>query len=181
MRNSAIWTVVFGLLVAQSAAAQTAADVVDRETLRAYVERAAEHAESNTDAAGAYEFFTGTFALLGEWRTSGPDGVYVFVVTTDAMVVFHPANPEIEGDDHSELVDENGVRLVVELVEAARAGGDFVEYHVTIDGHPRQGDLKVSYGTLLELAGGDDLVIAAGFHPETVSALPFLDWLLNRP
>ena len=69
----------------------------------------------------------------------------------------------------------------VRVAGSAVRGGDFVEYHVTIDGRPRQGDLKVSYGPLLELAGGDDLVIAAGFHPETVSALPFLDWLLNRP
>ena len=181
MRNSAVWAVLFGLLAAEPAAARTAADVVDRESLRAFVERAAEHAESHTDADGAYEFFTGTFGPLGEWRTDGPDGVYLFVVTTAAVVVFHPANPDIEGDDHSGRVDENGVRLVVDLVEAAQAGGGFVEYHVTIEGHPRQGDLKVSYGTLLELAGGDDLVIAAGFHPATVSALPFLEWLLNRP
>ena len=183
MRKSAVLAVLFGLLAAESAAAQTAADVVDRESLRAYVERAAEYVESRTDADGAYEFFTTTFGPLGEWRTGGPDGVYLFVVTTEAVVVFHPANPEIEGDDHSELVDQDGVPLVVDMVKAAQAGGDFVEYRVTVEGHPRRGDLKVAYATLLELAGGEDLVIAAGFHPEAtpVSSLPFLEWLLNRP
>lgn len=180
MRSSTAWTVVFGLLVAKPAAAQTAADVMDRESLRAYVERAAEYAESRTDADGAYDFFTDTFGPLGEWRTDGPDGVYLFVLTTGAVVVFHPVSPGIEGDDHSELVDKNGVRFIANLVEHAQAGGGFVEYHVTIEDHPRHGDLKVSYGTVLELAGGDDLVIGAGFHPETVSALPFLEWLLNR-
>ena len=181
MRKSAVWTVMFGLLATAPAAAQTAADVVDRESLRAFVERAAEHTESQTDAAGAYDFFTDTFAPLGEWRTDGPDGVYLFVVTTEAVVVFHPANPEIEGDDHSELVDDDGVALVVDMVKAAQAGGDFLEYRVTVEGHPRRGDKKVAYAKLLELAGGDDLVMVAGFHPEPVSALPFLEWLLNRP
>ena len=175
MTRSAACIVALGLLAARPAPAQTAATVVDDDSLQAFVERAADFAESRTDAASAYEFFDATFRPEGEWRSGE---IYLFVVTTEARVVFHATIPDIEGNDHSEFVDKNGVRLVVELVEKAQAGGGFVEYHVTLEGHPREGELKVAYAALIEL-DGEHLVIASGYHPEMtpVSALPFLESL----
>lgn len=175
MKKNAAWIAVVGLLAASAAAAQTASTVVDNDSLQAYVEHAADFAESRTDADSAYEFFDTTFRPEGEWRSGE---IYLFVVTTDAEVVFHATNPDLEGRDQSQVTDKNGVRLVVELVNKAQAGGGFVEYYVTLEGHPREGQLKVSYGTLLELDGGD-LVIVSGYHPETtpVSAFPFIESL----
>ena len=173
MTRRALWIVAAALLLARPMSAQTAIDVVDRESLRAFVERAADLAESRTDGASAYGFFDRTFRPEGEWRNGE---VYVFVVTTDATVVFHATNPELEGRDDSQVTDKNGVRFVVDLIAAAQAGGGFVEYHVPLAGHPREGELKVAYAALLDLDGAN-LVIASGYHPTPVSALPFLESL----
>ena len=173
MTRSASWMVAAGLLLARPMSAQTAVDVVDQESLRAFVERAADLAESRTDAASAYAFFDRTFRPEGEWRSGE---IYLFVVTTSATVVFHATNPELEGRDDSQVTDKNGVRFVVDLIEAAQAGGGFVEYHVPLEGHPREGELKVAYAAPLELDGAD-LVIASGYHPTPVSALPFMESL----
>ena len=104
-------------------------------------------------------------------------------MTTDATAFFHATNPDLEGQDRSQITDKDGVRPVVELIAAAQAGGGFVEYHLPID-HPRKGQLKVAYGAPLDLDGGD-FVIASGYFPEAtpVSAFPFLEllqrWLLS--
>ena len=173
MTGRTAWVVAAVMLAARSASAQTAIDVVDRESLRAFVERGANLVESRTDAASAYAFFDRTFRPEGEWRRGQ---VYVFVVRADATVVFHATNPELEGRDESRVVDKNGVRFVVKLIEAAQAGGGFVEYHVPLEGHPREGELKVAYATSLELDGAD-LVMTSGYHPTAVSALPFMESL----
>lgn len=173
MTKSAIWLVAAGLLFARPIGAQTAIDVIDRESLRAFVERGADLAESRTDAASAYVFFDRTFRPEGEWHSGE---VYIFVVTVDATVVFHATRLELEGRDHAQVTDKNGVRFVVELIEAAQAGGGFVEYHVPLEGHPREGELKVTYAAPLELDGAH-LVLVSGYHPTPVSALPFMESL----
>lgn len=173
MTGSVVRVAAALFLAAGPISAQTAIDVVDRGSLRAFVERAADLAERRTDTASAQVFFHRTFRPEGEWRRGE---IYLFIVTVDATVVFHATNPALEGRDDSQVTDKNGVRFVVELIEAAQAGGGFVEYHVPLEGHPREGELKVAYATPLELDGAD-WVIASGYHPTPVSALPFMESL----
>lgn len=63
----------------------------------------------------------------GEWRSGE---IYLFVVTTNTTVGFHATNSEPEGRNDSQVTNKNGVRLLVDLIEAAQAGGGSVEYHV---------------------------------------------------
>ena len=69
-------------------------------------------------------------------------GDYLFVYETDGTSVVLGPNPRLEGRNLLDLADPNGVRPVAQLIEAARNGGGFVEYH-----WERDGDLvpKTSY------------------------------------
>ena len=159
------------LALSTPAAAQTSADVVDRPTLRAFVERAAAHAESRvSDAAGAYAFFDRTFRPVGEWRH---ESIYLFVMTQAGVNVFHATRPDIEGQDRSGRQDKNGLLYIQALLREAAAGGGFVEYYFdnpAIQGDEIDGSRKIAYAAPLDV--GDGLVVVSGFYP--ASAAPVL-------
>ena len=78
----------------------TTADVVDRPSLRAFVERAHAHAEAQLSGATeqeAYEFFDREFRPEGEWR-QGP--IYFAVVLAEGAdrgtTFFHAVQPDLE-------------------------------------------------------------------------------------
>jgi methyl-accepting chemotaxis protein len=56
-------------------------------------------------------------------------GNYFAIYDNQYTMVRHPLKPELDGKDQSQLKDVNGVRIVVELVEAAKRGhGEYVDY-----------------------------------------------------
>ncbi len=55
-------------------------------------------------------------------------GDYIFVYASDGTNVVLGPKPELEGKNLIELEDPNGVRLVADLIDVARAGGGFVDY-----------------------------------------------------
>ncbi len=64
---------------------------------------------------------------LGALRYEG--GNYVFLLGLDYVMIKNPVRPETEGQSQASLKDANGVRMIVELVDAARRErGEFVEY-----------------------------------------------------
>lgn len=144
----------------------TAADALNRNLLRRFVERAAAAVEG---AAGtrdeAYGFMDGNFRTPGEWRH---EEIYLFAATLDAVMVFHGADIAIEGQDLWDAQDVNGVRFAQKLSAAAQSGGGFVEYrwdNPTVEGDEADGSPKVSYATLFK-AGTTELAIGAGIYPE---------------
>ena len=133
---------------ARLASAQvTAADALDRPSLRAFVERARAHAQALLDGATeheAYEFFDREFRLQGEWR-EGP--IYTGVILAegprarDQLLPRGRARPE--GRNLWYLQDKNGVYIVRELI--AKASTDFVEYYYgnpDVIGDENDGSLK---------------------------------------
>ena len=146
------------------AQAVTASDVVDQPTLRAFVERAATLAEqqvSNPDSA--YAFFDRTFRPAGEWRHGS---IYLFVMTREAVNVFHATRREIEGQNRFDRQDKTGFRYIRELLRQAEAGGGFVEYYFdnpAVEGDEEEGSRKVAYAAPLSI--GDGFVIVSGFYP----------------
>ena len=72
----------------------TASEVVDRETLKAFVLAAAAHADKATSLA---EYL----AVLQEFRTEGPwkqGSIYLFLFSTDwSLHVLHGADPRPRG------------------------------------------------------------------------------------
>ncbi|MDE2874371.1 MAG: cache domain-containing protein [Gemmatimonadota bacterium] len=148
-----------------------AADVVDRETLRQFVNGSLEWLVELLDLVG--------FARANEWKAvlreegghfkAGP--IYLFIFTPEAYVLFHGANPWREGRYAEDFVDINGTRFVELIIEAAQAGGGFVEYFwddPTVEGDEDTGSPKVSYALSFtsdyDFYPGQEFIIGAGFY-----------------
>ena len=163
---------LFIVTAARPAGAQvTAVDVVDRPTLRAFVERARDHAEASlADATEqeAYDFFDREFRPEGEWHW-GP--IYTGVILAEGddrgTSFFHAVASDLEGQNLWDLRDKNGVYIVRELTE--KAGVEFVEYYwdnPDVIGDEEEGSLKVGWTEKIEIAGRM-FTIGAGFYPAT--------------
>ena len=149
----------------------TAGDVVDRESLRAFVERARDHAEASISSLAeqeAYAFFDREFRPEGEWRRGS---IYLGVILADGAdrgtSLFHAVNPDLEGQNLWDLTDKNGVFIVRELT--AKAGVEFVEYYFDnpdVIGDEEEGSLKVAWAEKLTIAGRT-FTIGSGFYPAT--------------
>ncbi|MDE2811364.1 MAG: spondin domain-containing protein [Gemmatimonadota bacterium] len=143
----------------------TAADVVDPETLEAFVLRAKEMLEALT--AEEILAFLETFRSEGEWK-SGP--IYLFVSDLQGNMIFHGVDPSLEGQDLSDLEDLNGVKITQELLAQVANGGGFVEYlwdDPTIEGDEDRSSSKVGYAAPLSILG-QEFAIGAGFYLNAV-------------
>ena len=145
----------------------TAGDVVDRETLKAFVLAAKAHADKATSLA---EYL----AVLQEFRTEGPwkqGSIYLFVFSTDGTFLLHGDNPDFEGENMIDLEDANGVKILQEFIAVAAEGGGFVEYlwpDPLVEGDEETGSPKVGYAIPYS-ALGQDVVLGSGFYPGSAS------------
>ena len=152
--------------------AVTAAEVVDRATLAAFVEAAAgafRNALLTPDYSGLANTKNAFRQEGGDWK-SGP--VYLFVISTDGYTLFHGAQPgRFEGRPFEDVdrQDVNGVRYMRKLLAAGEAGGGYVEYmfdNPVVAGDEETGPPKVSYATGFRLPGRDQVfVVGSGIYP----------------
>ena len=174
--SSVIATAAFAGAPETAWAHATAADVVSRSTLRAFVERARAHAQaavSNATEQEAFDFFDREFRPAGQWRHGS---IYLVVLNAEGAdrgtILFHAARPDLEGSNLWNSEDKNGVRIAQELI--ANAGRNFVEYYFdnpAVVGDEEEGSLKVAYPENLRI-GGHRYVINCGFYPATVPVAP---------
>ena len=109
----------------------TAGEVVDRETLKTFVQAAAagtfrEALQSDDDSRLA--------AVKNAFRVEGGDwkhvSVYVYVVNEEGFVLFHGG--DVSREDRMldlEMEDRNGVKFIRKIMAAGVAGGGYVEYY----------------------------------------------------
>jgi hypothetical protein len=143
----------------------TAADVVDRETLKAFVLRAKKMLEalSAAELLAAFE----TFRSEGEWKSGS---IYLFVSDLQGNMIFHGESQSLEGRDLIDLEDLNGVKITQELLAQVANGGGFVEYlwdDPLIEGDEDRSSPKVGYAAPLSILG-QEFSIGSGFYPNTV-------------
>ena len=115
--------------------AVTASDVVDRETLKAFVDGAIAYFINTFDAEG-YEGAVRTKRVFrdpnGPWRDGS---VYLFVIDLSGFTLFHGAFPEkYELQTPTDTLRDavTGDLILPKIIEAAlqsEEGGGFVEYH----------------------------------------------------
>ncbi len=167
--------------------ALSAADVVDRATLREFVHGSVDWL---IELVGQVGFERGS-----EWKTvmredgghfrSGP--VYLFVFTPEGYVIFHGADPWREGRTVLDNTDFQGRPFVRDVIAVAQGGGGFVEYFwddPTVQGDEDTGSPKVSYAVSItsDLPVFQDIefIVGAGFYRNFSTAeaeAAAADWL----
>jgi len=144
----------------------TAADVVDRETLRAFVQGTKDSYTNALEQFGVDELLQHQDIFRvegGPWRQGS---IYFFMFTTEGHVIFHGADRARELRDATDWEDINGIKVTQELIELARAGGGFLEYYFddpAVTGDEDTGSPKVSYAELITFQGRK-YVVGAGFY-----------------
>ena len=161
--------VVSAALPSAALAQVTAGDVVDRASLRAFVERARDHAVASISSLAeqeAYAFFDREFRPEGEWHQGS---IYLGVILADGAdrgtSLFHAVDRSLERENLWDLQDKNGKYIVRELTE--KAGVEFVEYYYDnpeVVGDEDEGSLKVAWAEKLTIAGRT-FTIGSGFYP----------------
>ncbi len=154
----------------------TAKDVVDKKTLKAFVEAAKEYAKS-------YPFPEDIEAEFrqeeGRWKH---ESIYLVLGNSDGVILFHAANPALEGQNLIDLEDPNGVKYTQELIDASAAGGGFVEYYFDNPAIDENGDgelvgdpigsPKISYAIpITDPETGMEFTLLSGFYPVTARAV----------
>ena len=144
----------------------TASDVVDRETLRAFVQGTKDSYANALEQFGVDELLQHQDIFRvegGPWRQGS---IYFFMFTTEGHVIFHGADRARELRDAIDFEDINGIKITQELLKLARAGGGFLEYHYddpAVTGDEDTGSPKVGYAELITFQGRE-YVIGAGFY-----------------
>ena len=136
-----------------------AGDVMDRETLMAFVEAARDSLESAADYAVVGRLVE-AFRSEGDWK-AGP--VYLVILTPEGVVSFHAADVKFEDKNVIDLEDDRGTKIVRDMLAAANDDGGFVEYDWD---DPAVGDDKpsrVAYAVPVAIRG-DDFILVGGFH-----------------
>ena len=165
-------TAVAAMMVFSSAAADagaTAEDVVDRETLKVFVQTAKAHLEGISDLNEIARLRV-TLRTEGDWK-SGETFLTILFRNGDCFI--HGTDPAAESKNLAGVEDDNGLKVVEKLLEAAADGGGFVEY---ADGGP-QTAYAVEYTSGMT---GRTLVLVGG-HSQDVSHIPITITELPRP
>ena len=168
--------------------AVTASDVVDRETLKAFVTEAIEYfftlfvAEGFDGAMKSKRIFRDP---NGPWRHGS---IYLFAMDPNGFTLFHGAFPEkYELQTPTDTLKDavTGELILPQIIEAATAtpvGGGFVEYHFDDpDDDTDSAEVpKVTYADALignppmgSAVGSQTLIIGAGFYKGNQMALDF--------
>ena len=152
----------------------TARDVVDKETLKAFVEAAKKYAKSFPFPEEIAEEFR---QEGGRWKH---ESIYLAVLNSEGVIVYHAANAALEGQNLIDFEDPNGVKYVQELIVAAAAGGGFVAYYFDNPAVDENGDgellgdpigsPKIGYATpITDPKTGMALTLLSGFYPQVAA------------
>lgn len=151
----------------------TAREVLDRETLKAFVKSGKAYVEGITDAARIDDLFN------EQWKFGS---VYLYVSNDEGVVLWHGANAALVDQDLSGLKDQfTGAPFVEELIAAANSGGGYVEYHFddpSIEGDedhtsPKLGYVEPFTSPLPDLFPDQEVFIGSGIYLGHQVALDF--------
>ena len=148
----------------------TASEVVDRETLIAFVDAAAETYQQAVLSEG-YSALTGVRNAFrvegGDWKAGS---IYLYVVSGGGVTLFHGSEPFREGQPTDMTrTDSKGVRFAELLIGVARREGQsFLRYHYdnpAIEGDEETGSPKFGYAVSFPVPNSEQRgVIGSGIY-----------------
>ena len=151
----------------------TASEVVDRETLIAFVDAAAEEFHKAVMSEGYSDYAAARNAFRvegGDWRSGS---IYLWIVSGGGVTLFHPTEPYREGN-LTDMVrtDSQGIKIAEELIGGARRDGhSFLSYHYdnpAIEGDEETGSPKFGYAVSFPFPNTEQkAVIGSGFYLDT--------------
>ena len=157
----------------------TAADVVDRETLKAFVQGTLESFFTIVEQIGAEQLLQNLHIFREDGSPWRQGSVYFFVFSTDGHVLFHGADPSLEfNTSNLDKEDVNGVKYLRELIRVAREGGGFTQYNFddpAVEGDEDTGSPKLSYSELT-VVNDQEFVIGAGLYTGAATAVEEPSW-----
>ena len=158
--------------------AVTASQVVDRETLIAFVEEAAKAYREAVLSEG----YSGLTGVRNAFRVEGGDwksgSIYLYVVSGGGVTLFHGSEPYREGKPTDMTrTDSKGVRIAEELIgRARREGRSFLRYHYdnpAIEGDEDTGSPKFGYAVSFPVPNSDQRgVIGSGIYLSSPEVMP---------
>ena len=137
----------------------TADQVVDDETLKAFVEGAAAEIAAITDVAVGGRL-RDRFRTDPDWNSGS---MFLILFTQSGNPFIHGNDRSAENRDLSDVEDDNGFRVVEALLAAGARGGDFVRYH---DGEPKTA-YAIEYTSGIS---GRRFVLVGGYSQDTSHA-----------
>ena len=157
----------------------TAADVVDRETLKAYVQGVLASFFTTVEQVGLEQFMQQRHIFREEGSPWRKGSVYFFFFSTEGHVLFHGTDPSLEFNTSDlDKEDVNGVKYLRELIKAAKEGGGFVQYNFddpAVTGDEDTGSPKISYAELFTFRD-QEFVIGAGLYTGAATAVEEPSW-----
>ena len=158
------------MLASGAARAQPTADqVVDNETLKAFVEGAKAEIEAITDVNEGAKL-RDRLRTEGEWK-SGSMFLIIFLPTGEPFI--HGNDQTAESKNLLDVEDDNGLKVVQELFAAAARGGGFVEYY--------DGGLKTAYAVEYTSGITSRQFVLVGGYSQDVSHVPIQIAELPKP
>ena len=150
----------------------TASEVVDRETLKAFVEGGKEYLESIrtiTETAKLRDIFRAE----GDWKSGS---TFLVILVKNGAVLLHGGDSAIDNEYLIDVEDGKGQKVVQELIAAADRGGDFVEYYWDDPAVEGDANPKVSYAVeYISGLFGKPLVLVGGYYQDVsrvVTSIP---------
>ena len=133
----------------------TAGEVVNQATLKAFVLRGKDYIESLRSVTEVAKLRR-TFRTEGQWKSGS---MFLVVLIYNGHTLNHGGDREADHKSMMDIEDDNGKKVVRELLAAAKQGGGFVEYH-------DEGVAKVAYATeFTAVLAGSPLVFGRRLVP----------------
>ena len=141
----------------------TAGEVVDRETLKAFVEGGKEYLESIRTLTETAKL-RAIFRAEGDWKSGS---TFLVILIKDGAVLLHGGDTAIDNEVLIDVEDGKGKKVVQELLAAAGRGGDFVEYYWDDPAVEGDANPKVSYAVeYISGLFGKPLVLVGGYYQD---------------
>ncbi len=137
----------------------TAGDVMDRETLKAFVESARDSLDNAADFAAVGRLVE-AFRTENDWKAGT---VYLVILTAEGLVQFHAADVKFEDKNILDLEDDRGTKIVPDMLAAADDDGGFVEYYWDDPAVEDDDSSKLAYAVPVAIRG-EDFILVGGFH-----------------